>query len=670
MHSRVPKINRLVISSLAVAVSMTLTACGNKSFPENRGLLFRSSGNPLMFVDTVDGQTDVVGYNGSGKPELSPGALPGDWGVYTIPTHSGVNVIRFAGNATGAGDNTCVMKAYSTNIPIDSGTQLSYWIFPQQENAKYVGVDLHCTDGTLLSSTHAVDQNNASMDPSEGHGGNLSPRIWSQVQCQAGKWLDGKTVDQILITYHHSGAGGQYRGYVDDISLSDSPVLSRSQIVTTSAPASPNWVKNAVIYGINTRQFSPAGNLAGVASQLDRLHSLGATVLWLLPINTPGKLKAFGSPYCVQDYYAINPAYGTAADLHKVVDGAHKRGMKVILDLPLDHTSWDNALISQHPDWYRHDDGAVHNAASISRSPMWPDVAQLDYSNQPLHSYMIDMEKHWLTTFNLDGFRYDSAELVPTEFWNESSTALRAVKPDVLLLGESHRPETMMKAFDVDYSFTLYPQLADAMKGKEPAMSIPETLKYEMYQFPKGALHMRYAGNQDTDKPAALFGPNGAQAAAVLTFTMDGVPLIYNGQEVGDAAPGNFISAPPIKWTAANQTVDALYTHLAALRRQHPALVEGTTTWIGSNHPNQVAGYVRSDGKETIVVAVNLANAPMQVTLPLKAKQTLTDITPVTTSTKGIATPVSQVLGPYGFRIYKFTGSLDKIIDTNQYHPI
>ena len=632
--------------------------------PTDRGLLFRSSGNPVTFVNVVDTQSNVTGYNGSGAPELSPGTLPGDWGVYTIPTHSGVNVIRFAGSASG--DARCAMKAYSTHLLIDSSTKLSYWLFPQQDNARYVGVDLHCTDGTTLSGSGAQDDQGQSMDPSSGHGDSLTPRTWTQVQCDIGKWLAGKTVDQISVLYHRQEGGGQYRGYIDDIAISDSPILSRSAIVTAVRPQTPTWVKSAVIYGINPRQFSPQGTLSAIVPQLDRIHKLGATVLWLLPINPVGQEKAFGSPYCVRDYTSINPAYGKDADLHRLVDTAHSRGMKIILDLALDHTSWDNPLITQHPDWYRHTDSDVKNPATVSRTPMWSDVVQLDYSNPALRTYMIEMEKRWLTTFNLDGFRYDSAELVPTEFWNESTDALKSVKPDILLLGEAHRPETMMKAFNVDYAFTLYPQLMSVMQGHDTVSSLGSILEYERFQFPAGTRHMRYAGNQDTDKPMATFGTQGALAATLLTFTLDGVPLIYNGQEIGDSASGNFISAPPIDWAKGKPGISSFFAQLAALRRQYPELVDGDTKWSGTSS-QKVAGYVRSNGTETVAVAINMSGAPAKASLGFKPGLKVIDVTPSTSTAglptpKSIAAPVSDVLPPFGFKVYACQGGIGQVL--------
>src|SRR5512133_2682790 len=100
--------------------------------------------------------------------------------------------------------------------------------------------------------------------------------------------------------------------------------------------AAPAWARDGVVYEVFPRDFSPEGNLAGVTARLDQLRDLGATVLWLMPIHPIGQEKrkgSLGSPYSIRDYYAVNPEYGTAADLTRLVREAHGRGLRVILDV-------------------------------------------------------------------------------------------------------------------------------------------------------------------------------------------------------------------------------------------------------------------------------------------------------------------------------------------------
>ena len=126
-------------------------------------------------------------------------------------------------------------------------------------------------------------------------------------------------------------------------------------IASQAARPSPAWLKSAVIYQIFTRSFSPEGNLNGVTSRLDDLHSLGVNVLWLMPIHPLGQLKkkgTLGSSYAVRDYYAIDPALGTNEELRRLVQEAHRREMKVIIDMVANHTAWDSVMLA-HPDFYK-----------------------------------------------------------------------------------------------------------------------------------------------------------------------------------------------------------------------------------------------------------------------------------------------------------------------------
>ena len=120
----------------------------------------------------------------------------------------------------------------------------------------------------------------------------------------------------------------------------------------------PEWSKNAAIYELNTRQFTPEGTFAAAAEHLPRLKELGITIVWLMPIHEIGaenRKGTLGSPYSVKDYYSVNPEFGTLDDLKAFVARAHELGLYVIIDWVANHTAWDNPLREEHPDWYERD---------------------------------------------------------------------------------------------------------------------------------------------------------------------------------------------------------------------------------------------------------------------------------------------------------------------------
>src|SRR5512139_3305281 len=134
-------------------------------------------------------------------------------------------------------------------------------------------------------------------------------------------------------------------------------LLASSAVMTEAAadvPArrAPDWVRDGVVYEVFPRVFSPTGDLEGVTARLDEVRDLGATILWLMPVQPIGRERrkgTYGSPYAIQDYDRIDPDYGTEADLRRLVSEAHRRGLRVILDVVANHTAWDSVLM-RRPD--------------------------------------------------------------------------------------------------------------------------------------------------------------------------------------------------------------------------------------------------------------------------------------------------------------------------------
>ncbi len=383
---------------------------------------------------------------------------------------------------------------------------------------------------------------------------------------------------------------------------------------SVEARTEPAWLHAAIVYEIFPRSFSPAGNLNGITAKLDDLQKLGVTVLWLMPIHPVGQVQkkgSSGSPYAVRDYYAVNPEYGTKDDLRRLIDEAHRRRMRVILDIVANHTSFDSVMMA-HPAFYKHD------AQGKVVSPYdWTDVAALDYSNPELRRSMTDMLLYWVKNFHVDGYRCDAAAEVPTDFWENARRELERVDPDILMLAEASKPELLRSAFDLDYSWPMMRALNQVIEHGSPAQVVEETFEDEQKQFPRHAMHMRTIDDHDEQRALARYGAPASLAAAALIFTMDGVPMLYNGMEVGDptesAAPALF---EPLKiWWQAGQLrpqFAEFYRFMIPYREQHPALLRGDTVWLHNSEEGRVVTYLRHTPEEDILVAVNLSNAPFR----------------------------------------------------------
>lgn len=372
-----------------------------------------------------------------------------------------------------------------------------------------------------------------------------------------------------------------------------------------------DWTKNASLYQINLRQFTPEGTLRAAAVQLPRLHALGVDILWLMPIHPIGSAHrkgALGSPYAVRDFRAVNPELGTENDLRLFVDQAHALGMHVILDWVGNHTSWDNVLRSSHPDWY------VRDAKGDPRPTPWydwDDIIDLDYSKPGLRRYMIDAMAYWARAAGIDGYRADAAGLVPLDFWDDASAALRAIKP-VFMLAEWESRDMHRDAFDATYAWSWWDLLREIAQGKKDATTLYTYYAWEQKFYPSQAYRMLYTTNHDKNAwegtEFEIFGP-AVDAAIVFSFVSQGMPLIYNGQEAGNHKRLAFFERDPIDWTPSPYF--ELYRKLLTLRKSNTALWNGASgapmMQVPNELPKQVFSFVRGNARDRVFVAINLS---------------------------------------------------------------
>jgi len=414
-----------------------------------------------------------------------------------------------------------------------------------------------------------------------------------------------------------SGSGGIYKpvtlGPMDRVQE-----LLRSKYADLNARPSAEWVRDAVIYEVYPRSFSKEGTFQSLERRLPELKELGVTVIWLMPIHPVGELNRkgkLGSLYAVQDYYGVNPGFGTLDDFKSLVQATHKLGMKIIIDLVANHTSWDSQLIMQHPDWFR----TNAEGALVSPNVDWTDVAGLNYNYHELRKYMIDLMEYWVRDIGIDGYRCDVAELVPTDFWDRARKELDKIKP-IMMLSEGTLPEHHVEAFDLTYSWSVYDAFSKVMKGSTPVSIFDDILRNEANQFPKGSLRLRFNSNHDTTAfvaPAVTkFTPQGAKATALFTFTYPGVPLIYNGEEAGNERKLDLFDKVEIDWNK-HQDFREFYRKLGALHLQHAAVRHGEFVRLANSDDRKVYSFLRRDGADQVVVVINFANAPRSVAVAL-----------------------------------------------------
>ncbi len=370
------------------------------------------------------------------------------------------------------------------------------------------------------------------------------------------------------------------------------------------------------IYEVWLNAFSKEGTLRGAIPGLKRVSELGASVVYLGPIakrsGTP-----HASPYNIADYNAIDPQYGNERDLRDFVEQAHQLGLKVMLDLIYYHTAPDGVMM-RSPEWLVHtQDGKVARG-------FWPQPLP-DFKNPRVREYLIKSMVHWVRDFRVDGFRCDVGAGVPLSFWEAARKSLDGVNRDAILLSESDRPDDQIQAFDINYNFQGYLTLRSVIRDGEPAIKIRERWEETRRTFPRGARLMRFSDNHDWRRAVIEFGDRGAYAAAVLNFTLDGVPFLYNGQEIADCTPTHWLTHAPIEWPQPSDRNDrkapeealARYKRLFAIRNQYAALQSGELLWINNTEPDKVLSFLRREGADEIMVVLNLSNRNTHVTIDL-----------------------------------------------------
>ena len=393
------------------------------------------------------------------------------------------------------------------------------------------------------------------------------------------------------------------------------PVTPTPPQYGTPFGAVPNR-EDAVIYQVNMRAFSQGGNFAGVTARLDSIKAIGVNVLYLMPIYPVGAVRSVNSPYSVKDYTEVNAEFGTLTDLRTLVDGAHARGLSVMLDWVPNHTSWDNAWITAHPDWYLRD--AAGNILSPPNTN-YTDVAQLDFTNGAMRLGLISAMKSWVYKANVDGFRCDYGDFQPDDFWKQAVDTLRSIKRHkLLLLNEGTRSSNFASGFDYNFGFNFYGALRNVYGSNGPATRFND-LNASEYVGAAATQHVvRYTTNHDVNgsdgTPVALYGgKDGAMSAFVIAACFKGIPFVYNGQEAGMTTPITFpFTGVKVQW-GAHPDVKRAYQQLLTARAASPALQHGTPT---SYSTADVCAFTKTAGTDQALVLVNVRNRPVQYAVP------------------------------------------------------
>lgn len=372
------------------------------------------------------------------------------------------------------------------------------------------------------------------------------------------------------------------------------------------------------MYQVHIRPFSAAGNLAGVTARLDNIKALGTNVIYLMPVFPHGTdAKSSPSPYCIKDFKAVGSEYGTLADLRTLVDGAHSRGMAVMLDIAINGTSWDHAWTTQHPEYY------MKNGNNIQQLANFSDIAALDLNHAGLRDAIKDAMRYWILAANIDGYRCDFANNPPLDFWSEIIGNIRGISSHkLLMLAEGDRQANFTAGFDMNFGDRWYwNALKDVASGGPVSQRFQTINDYEYVNATGSNQSVRYTGNHDTytndngeQRPFTIFKTHdGIVANFLVSAYMKGVPFLMSGQEI-DYEPKTDWPWTNFKFNwSQNPNAAADFTKILNFRTSSTAIRRGNLAIYSSD---DISAFTKTSGSEKVVVMANLRNASKTFVIP------------------------------------------------------
>lgn len=425
----------------------------------------------------------------------------------------------------------------------------------------------------------------------------------------------------------------------------------------TQARKSPEWLKTSVMYQIFLRAFTPEGTLAAATKRLPEVAALGADIVYLCPIclqdddprrefwsERQRKFDSPFNPYRIKDFYTIDPEYGNDGDLLAFVAEAHRLGLRVLLDIVFFHCGPTAVFIEAHPDFIkRGPDGKPTNGS-------WCFPA-LNFDNPELREYLWRNMEMWIEKFAVDGYRCDVSDAVPLDFWDTARARLEKLNPDVITLAEGQRKEDQRYAFEMNYNFSMAFATHAVFTQGNPASSLRRLWEKQHAEYPEGTRFIRYIDNHDIahdfswgltraagqsdeswenkcrfhglplsgvepdSRPDRIWGYDAVNALLALCFALDGVPFLYNGQEVADFARHSIYGRMPVAWdnadTPRGKARQTFCRKLCELRHREKALADAPLTWLENGAPDHILSFQRRIGEECVLVLISLAKTPV-----------------------------------------------------------
>jgi len=306
-------------------------------------------------------------------------------------------------------------------------------------------------------------------------------------------------------------------------------------------------LRDLFIYQVYVRNHTPEGTFEALEKDLPRIRDLGTDIVYLLPVHPIGEKNRkgeLGSPYSISDYEKINPELGTMDDFKSLIRAIHAQGMKVMMDIVFNHTSYDSKLFNSHKTFFYEKNGRYTN-----RIGDWWDVVDFDFTKDPrLTQYLKGILTDY-TALGVDGFRFDVPSLLPLSFLKEAKEAVLKINPNSIWLSESVHghflrairnrgfeglsESELFQVFDLAYDYDAHPAWERYLKGEGPLEDYVGWLNLQEEIYPKNYVKLRNLENHDFGRFAAMVGGNETKLRNwhAFSFFSKGATMIYAGGE-------------------------------------------------------------------------------------------------------------------------------------------
>lgn len=410
----------------------------------------------------------------------------------------------------------------------------------------------------------------------------------------------------------------------------------------------PEWAANKVVYQIFPSRFAATepvdkelwykapitpmddlhGNLRGIIEHMDDIQNLGIDVLYMTPIFQSNSCHK----YDTTDYYKIDPSFGTTEDLKELVQKAHERGMKVVLDAVYNHTGreffafadiLENGEKSKYRNWYFIDGfplksewGEIPNFKCFG---YYGGMPKLNLKNPEVEKYITDVACYWIKECDIDGWRLDVGDEISHFFWKNFRKAVKAVKKDLLIIGEIwHYAGDFLEGdeWDTVMNYPFYLNLIDLLADEKITVSqFVQNLGYLKGRLNKNCYPLMWnlIDSHDTARFLHLCNDNKKKQhlAAAFQLLLPGMPMIYYGDEYAMPGANDPDCRRGMYWDEEYQDKEMYewYKRLIQVRKSHACIAEGELAGIVTEDEEGTVVLIRKNGEETIAMIFNCSSS-------------------------------------------------------------